>query len=753
MTGRLGEYSIVRELGRGGMGVVYEAQERLSGRPVALKVMHDRVAGTDRGRELFLSEMSILGTLDHPNVVRLLSGFEHQGQLVMVLELIRGQTIREVVRQRGRLVWQDAVFIGRQMLQGLVAAHERAPPVVHRDLKPVNVMVTYEGIAKVMDFGIAKVVQGETHATTDVGTLRYMSPEQIDGGLIDGRSDLYAVGLLLYEMLSGAAPFQSQSTRELLTLQCTAPVPPLAAELGTPDDLVAIIGTLLAKASSERPASARVALAMLESLGPVASLSFSLGHAGPAAVPASPGSNFPGASGWSTASSWGGAASSGWQPTGATNGPASAQPATGGVPAPGAVMPGVSQWNPSMPGAQAFQAPTQQGQVAPSGAAHVAVQPVATKGRGWQVFAGVAAVGLVGLLGWVFFAASSDQDGIAANLPSLPSLPAFNGAEPESGPTGKFADQAASVCRGRPSLSSSSMINLVLGVAEVDGDGVEDVIVRLARPTSGDTMQSVVAISGQSMEVLWAADEEGTSGLLNAAVAEGGIVQTSGRTVSGLSVKTGAELWSKKVSDSVASAVVVDGRVLVTASDGKDFAFDVATGASAGGQGPSEGLLPAQFGMGFRADAAFHAARTPSVDGFEFVGPVSRVSSCQGTLAQSCWAPSSTSVFEKSIGTQWAMVVRGDGTRLNWSREFEDFVVGSNLFVVGRGDHVAVVKDTKRAVDIRMLDAETGATAWNFAWEGGFHFGGAAFGNDRLFLSADCLLALDPKSGEILNAY
>ncbi|MBV1858542.1 MAG: protein kinase [Nannocystaceae bacterium] len=361
---------VLRELGRGGMGAVYEAQERLSRRGVALKVMHGNIAASPRGRALFLGEMGILANVDHPNVVRLLACLEDRGQLVMVLELLRGETLGRTLKRFGRLAWTDAVVITRGILSGLAAAHGQQPPVVHRDLKPANVMLTEEGIVKVMDFGIAKIVEGETSGTADVGTLQYMPPEQIDGGAIDARADLYATGLVLYEMLAGAPPFRSNSTRELLQAQCTAPVPPLPSEVANavPQDLVAIMLLLLAKAPAERPGSAAAALRMLESLGGADTLSFrpttpphppdvAQGAAGgsSAGYPSepAPAGSFPGAS-----SQWqntiGPAALTGGVPTGSTPGGSQWQdtrgPAapTGGMPA--GSFPGGSQWGASQPG-------------------------------------------------------------------------------------------------------------------------------------------------------------------------------------------------------------------------------------------------------------------------------------------------------------------------------------------------------------------------------------------------------------------
>jgi serine/threonine-protein kinase len=259
---RIGEYLIKRLIGEGGMGKVYEAEERLSKRRVALKVLRPELTRSDDGRRLFLNEMQILAHLEHPNVVRSLASMEADGQLVMVLEYLSGRTLREELTARGRMPWPEAVEVAVQIAQALEVAHSQAPPIVHRDLKPENVMLVGDGTRalKVMDFGIAKVLEA-VHATNtqSIGTLQYMSPEQIDARTIDARSDLYALGLILYEMLAGAPPFQSASPRELLNMQCTAEPPPLGDDVrGTlPRGVEEALHALLEKAPADRPASAR----------------------------------------------------------------------------------------------------------------------------------------------------------------------------------------------------------------------------------------------------------------------------------------------------------------------------------------------------------------------------------------------------------------------------------------------------------------------------------------------------------------
>lgn len=266
---RIGEYEVERLIGEGGMGKVYEAAERLSGRRVALKVLRAELSRSESGRKLFLNEMRILANLEHPSIVRSLASFESGEDLVLVLEFLDGTTLRQRLLECQRLPWSDAVAIAARVASALSAAHGQKPPIIHRDLKPDNIMLCgalrtadgrlRESAVKVMDFGIAKVVEQltQTH-TQSVGTLQYMSPEQVDARQVDARSDLYALGLVLYEMLTGAPPFTSPSPRELLNLQCTAKPPALDAALrdALPDGLEALMLRMLAKDPDDRPESA-----------------------------------------------------------------------------------------------------------------------------------------------------------------------------------------------------------------------------------------------------------------------------------------------------------------------------------------------------------------------------------------------------------------------------------------------------------------------------------------------------------------
>lgn len=268
---RLGEYLLHRMIGEGGMGKVFEAEERLSKRRVALKILHADLANSEHLRALFINEMAVLSHLDHPHIVRCLHCAEIDGQLVMALEFLQGKTLRQLLHEEGPLAWERAIHIAMQIVQGLAAAHEQKPPIIHRDLKPENIMILANQTVKIMDFGIAKVLQSLQKRTTQtVGTLQYMSPEQIDAEALDARSDYYNLGIILYEMLAGKPPFDSPSPRELLNQQCFEPPPPLPDEIRSrlPKGIEKLMERLLAKKAEDRPRSSQELLAALEVFAP-----------------------------------------------------------------------------------------------------------------------------------------------------------------------------------------------------------------------------------------------------------------------------------------------------------------------------------------------------------------------------------------------------------------------------------------------------------------------------------------------------
>jgi serine/threonine protein kinase len=208
---QVGNYLIEEKLGEGGMGTVYRALEIQLERRVAIKVLNADLARNQNIVERFRAEARAQANLMHQNIAVLYAFLVEGGNAMMVMEYIDGQNIQEIVRRSGALQFQHAIPWFKQALAGVGAAHRMG--IVHRDIKPSNLMVTRAGVVKVLDFGIAKVTTGRalTSAGTKLGTVFYMSPEQVQAGTIDARSDIYSLGVTLYEMLTARVPFESDS--------------------------------------------------------------------------------------------------------------------------------------------------------------------------------------------------------------------------------------------------------------------------------------------------------------------------------------------------------------------------------------------------------------------------------------------------------------------------------------------------------------------------------------------------------------
>ena len=218
---RLAQYQILEPIGSGGMGEVYRARDPRLARDVAIKVMAPHVAADPEMRRRFETEARAIAALSHPSILAIHELAVVDGVPVAVMELLEGHTLRSRLKQ-GPIPWRDAVKIGAAIAEGLAVAHARG--VIHRDLKPENVFLTNDGSVKILDFGLALRrlelpsvdSDGPTMARTAphvvLGTLGYMSPEQVMGDRIDGRSDLFALGCVLYEMLSGRRALRGQHT-------------------------------------------------------------------------------------------------------------------------------------------------------------------------------------------------------------------------------------------------------------------------------------------------------------------------------------------------------------------------------------------------------------------------------------------------------------------------------------------------------------------------------------------------------------
>lgn len=214
-----GRYEIQEVLGVGGMAVVYRAYDNIDDRPVAVKVLKDEYLANEEFRRRFKNESKAIAMLSHPNIVKVYDVSYGERLQYIVMEYVEGITLKEYIEQRRVLPWKEAVHFLTQILRALQHAHDRG--VVHRDVKPQNVMLLHSGNIKVTDFGIARFTRSETRTMSEnaIGTVHYISPEQARGDLTDGKSDIYSVGVVLYEMLTGELPFQSDSTVSVAIMQ------------------------------------------------------------------------------------------------------------------------------------------------------------------------------------------------------------------------------------------------------------------------------------------------------------------------------------------------------------------------------------------------------------------------------------------------------------------------------------------------------------------------------------------------------
>jgi tRNA A-37 threonylcarbamoyl transferase component Bud32 len=226
MIGQIvGNYKIEEKLGEGGMGAVYKGVDTMLDREVAIKALRPELASQTAVVERFRTEAVTLAKLNHPNIATLYTMFRQGEELYMVLEFVRGETLDNILQRRGVLPADEAIPVFCQVLDGIDHAHELG--IVHRDIKPANMMLTEKGTLKVLDFGIARLLGSArmTRAGNIIGTLEYMAPEQVRGQETDGRSDIYALGMMLYEALTGRLPFDTQNEFELMKAQ-TEIVPP-----------------------------------------------------------------------------------------------------------------------------------------------------------------------------------------------------------------------------------------------------------------------------------------------------------------------------------------------------------------------------------------------------------------------------------------------------------------------------------------------------------------------------------------------
>ena len=263
----LGPYRIIRPLGRGGMGAVYEGVNGGTGEPAAVKVLAGSLAGEEGFRQRFEAEIEVLRMLRHPNIVRLFGFGEQEGLLYYAMELVNGPSLEQELRSGRRFTWLETARIGIDTCRALRHAHDRG--IIHRDIKPANLLLTAADQLKLSDFGIARLFGNSrlTMAGNVLGTVEFMAPEQADARPVGPRADLYSLGGVMFALLTGRAPFRAKSLTEMLDKQRSAQ-PEAASRCGAdiPRELDEIILQLLAKDPEARIPNAMILARRLEAM-------------------------------------------------------------------------------------------------------------------------------------------------------------------------------------------------------------------------------------------------------------------------------------------------------------------------------------------------------------------------------------------------------------------------------------------------------------------------------------------------------
>ncbi len=262
-----GRYVIEKQIGIGGMAVVFRAYDRVIRRYVAVKMLKEDVAQDEAAVKRFINESKAVAMLSHPNIVSIYDVSVSGEYKYIVMEYIEGITLKSYISKKGALSSEEVIHYSRQILSALAHAHGKG--IIHRDIKPQNIMLLKDGNIKVTDFGIAKLPNAETVTMTDkaIGTVYYISPEQASGLAIDARSDLYSMGVVMYEMASGKLPFVAETPVSVALMQVNSePTPPTEVNPDISKGMEQIILTAMAKSADERFATADQMLQRLDVL-------------------------------------------------------------------------------------------------------------------------------------------------------------------------------------------------------------------------------------------------------------------------------------------------------------------------------------------------------------------------------------------------------------------------------------------------------------------------------------------------------
>jgi tetratricopeptide (TPR) repeat protein/tRNA A-37 threonylcarbamoyl transferase component Bud32 len=259
-----GRYQVIEELGKGGMGKVYKVLDKEIAEKIALKLLNPEIAADEETIERFRNELKLARKISHRNVCRMYDINKEEGVLYITMEYVPGEDLKSLIRRIGQFTVGKATFIARQVCEGLAEAHRVG--VVHRDLKPQNIMIDRDGNSRIMDFGIARSIKakGITGVGVIIGTPEYMSPEQVEGKEVDQRSDIYALGVILYEMLTGRVPFEGETPLSVALKQKTeAPRDPKELNTQIPEDLSRLMLRCMEKDKEKRYKGAEEVLSEL----------------------------------------------------------------------------------------------------------------------------------------------------------------------------------------------------------------------------------------------------------------------------------------------------------------------------------------------------------------------------------------------------------------------------------------------------------------------------------------------------------